>query len=86
MPVEQRLLLLERQLLSQVRSQTKIEEGNLAVEIAFMSKSFAIFVAFQIQLFFYEQVMLHSSAFDKSEEWDRFWVRMVCTHQRTPSP
>ena len=50
------LLSLSRQVSGRVRIEFQIEEGNRNVEMAFLTKAFAIFVAFQVQLYFHEQV------------------------------
>ena len=47
---------LSRQVSGRVRIECQIEEGNRTVEMAFLTKAFAIFVAFQVQLYFHEQV------------------------------
>lgn len=71
------LTSIERQMAGQVRAAATIDEGDLAVQLGFISKAFAIFVAFQIQLSFYELVMLHSDSFNKADVWDAFYVRLI---------
>jgi hypothetical protein len=53
---EQALNSLQRQISGRVRIESQIEEGNRGVEIAFLTKAFAILVSFQVQLYFFEQV------------------------------
>ena len=53
---ERALQSLSRQIAGRVRIASQIEEGNQQVEMQFLTKAFAIFVAFQIQLYFYHQV------------------------------
>lgn len=68
---------LSRQVSGRVRIECQIEEGNRTVEMAFLTKAFAIFVAFQVQLYFHEQVLLHSSRFNKDDVWDEVSVRSI---------
>jgi len=74
---EMALQSLSRQVSGRVRIEFQIEEGNRNVEMAFLTKAFAIFVAFQVQLYFHEQVLLHSSRFHKDDEWDEVCVRTI---------
>ena len=61
----------------QVRSSAGNDEGNLSVQVEFLSKVFAIFVAFQIELYFYQTFMLQSNDLSTDNGWDRFTVRLI---------